>query len=121
MKGRFYMLPMSLVALALVLSLVTIVAPGAGAQDSGVAPGSAAEQVQYDVLAPQDLGAAGFSNGIGVTPKTCCIMIVPSGPIVTSTPLSATGINSSTSAASLPYGGPSRWFCAGSQTMIPPP
>lgn len=121
MKGRFHFLPMSLLALVLVLSLVAILAPDAGAQGNGIAPGSPAEQVQYDVLAPQNLEAAGISNGIGVAPKTCCIMIVPSGPIVPSTPLSATGINSTAAATTAFYVGPSRWFCPGYQVVIPPP
>jgi hypothetical protein len=80
MKGRSYFLPISLVALVLVLSLVAILAPDAGAQDSGITTDDPANQARYDVPAQQDLETTGFSSGAlnGFSNKYCCITIVTS-------------------------------------------
>lgn len=117
MKGRLHFLPMSLLALVLVLSLVAVLAPDAGAQDSGVVPDEPAEQTQYDVLAQQDLETAGFSSGIGsFGNRYCCITFV-SGPM----PGPDAETDSSTASSpvpNVPYanGYIHRWACSGYQT-----
>jgi hypothetical protein len=107
MRGRLPIIFMALVALALVLSLVATLAPGAIAQDSGAAPDGAARWMRYNMPAAQDLGAATYTNGFLAQPKNCCITI-QSG----CTPMPSSGVNAAPAAAttSMPLGQP-RWFC----------
>jgi len=106
MKGRFTILLMSLLALALVLSLVAMLAPGAGAQDGGTAPDGPAKWMRHNVPAAQGSEAAAAANAYSISLKVCCICISP-GPI----PTSDSVLGSETPTSSTPYSSPSRWFC----------
>jgi hypothetical protein len=107
MRRRLFSVLMVFVALSLVLSLVAMLAPDAGAQDSGTAPDGPAKWMRYNVPAAPDLQAAGFTNvPIGFTSKTCCIIVLL-GPI----PTSDLVIGSESPTSSNPYSSPSRWFC----------
>jgi len=76
---------MALVALALVLSLVSALAPDASAQDSGAAPDGAAKWGRYRMPSAQDMEAAANANFVGVK-RDCCIMVkcggFPNGAVI---------------------------------------
>ena len=94
MKGRLSILLMSLLALALSLSLVATLAPDAGAQNSG----HATKDVEINTHAVPVYGMS----------KICCICVSP-GPIPS--PDADAVIGSEQPTSSTPYSSPSRWFC----------
>jgi len=102
---------MTLVALALVLSLVAALAPGASAQDSGAAPEGAARWMRYNIPSAQEMEAAVNANqlnGINM-PKNCCITVEHGCHMITTSvdnpePVSATK-------TAMPYQERPRWFC----------
>jgi hypothetical protein len=109
MKGRLPILLMSLLALALALSLVATLAPDAGAQNSGTAPDGPATWMRYNIPAAPDLQVGCCPNGfLGVTLKNCCIRVTPG-----SQPGPDAVIGSESAASSNPYSSFSRWFCMG--------
>ena len=75
MRGRLPVLLMALVALALVLSLVATLAPGAIAQDSGAAPDGAAKWGRYRMPAAQDVEASITSGTVDGVPRNCAITL----------------------------------------------
>lgn len=101
MKGRFTVLLMSLVALALVLSLVAMLAPDAGAQDGVTAPDGPAKWMRHNVPAAQGSEAATNANFISQQ-KTCCITVLSGGTTV---------LTETNAASVMPAEGVSRWFC----------
>jgi len=103
MKGRFTVLLMSLVALALVLSLVAMLAPDAGAQDGVTAPDGPAKWMRHNVPAAQGSEAATNANFISQQ-KTCCITVLSGGTTV---------LTETNAASVMPAEGVSRWFCMG--------
>jgi len=105
MKGRLPILLMSLLALALALSLVAMLAPDAGAQDGVTAPDGPAKWMRHNVPAAPDLEGACCPNGFnGFTPKTCCITVLSGGTTV---------LTETNAASVMPAEGVSRWFCMG--------
>ena len=100
---------MALVALALVLSLVAALAPGAIAQDSGAAPSDAAKWMRYSMPTAEQLDMV---TGVNPPPpegmpRDCCITTKhdhPNGGII---------IIINLSAAQLYYMNNPRWYCTG--------
>ena len=101
MRGRLPVMLMTLVALALVLSLVAALAPGAIAQDSGAAP-DAAKWGRYRMPAAQDIEAAVTSGFVGGQPRNCCITLQLGCFAVASVQSAAT--------TAMPLESP-RWYC----------
>jgi hypothetical protein len=101
MRGRLPVMLMALVALALVLSLVAALAPGAIAQDSGAAP-DAAKWGRYRMPSAQDIEAAVTSGFVVGAVRNCCILVQSGCATVASTQSAAT--------TSMPSEKP-RWFC----------
>jgi hypothetical protein len=75
-RGRLPIMLMALVALALVLSMVATLAPGAIAQDSGAAPDGAAKWGRYKLPTGEQWEIVTSVNPPPmVIPKDCCITV----------------------------------------------
>jgi hypothetical protein len=80
-RGRLSITLMALVALALVLSLVAVLAPYASAQDSGAATDGAAQWMRYRLPSGEQWDIVTSVNPPPmVIPKDCCITVTPNHP-----------------------------------------
>jgi len=101
MRRRLFSVLMVFVALSLVLSLVAMLAPDAGAQDGGTAPDGPAKWMRYNIPAAQGSEAVTNANFISQQ-KTCCITVLSGGTTV---------LTETNAASVMPAEGVSRWFC----------
>ena len=111
MRGRLPIMLMALVALALVLSLVATLAPGAIAQDSGAAPSDPSNWARYRIPTTEEMEAATNANFVGVQ-RDCCITVNQGCiPIPTAVPTSGTNPEPVSATGTCPSR--PRWFCVG--------
>jgi len=110
MRGRLPVMLMALVALAMVLSLATTLAPGAIAQDSGAAPDGAAKWGRYRMPSAQQIEAAKTSGILGGVAQVCAIMTSFGCTPQPSPGVSLSGTSAAATSTSMPTESP-RWYC----------
>ena len=108
MSGRLPVLRMALVALALVLSLVAALAPGAIAQDSGATTDDPARWMRYNMPTAQQLEAAAAAIANGFQPKDCAITTTHGCQPIPTTVFSPSSVSATTTYMPMDP----RWYCA---------